>query len=382
MVVLLYYYLSHFETLASFGTSSHPTLHDVINTIPSGCMPHLIYDQLQSHQLNLSDTKQPVIISIPEKNHTTIHTFEYRLPYRNKLVPYKLDKISSRYCRVLVVRIYLPAPMDIVRSKSFGIFLDAYSNSYFHTNNRYVIARLLGHVYVLLLLNSRHQSMKYSSIVPLYIPLREIIPHLAVLFLPSNEDEKSTVCANKFENSAPFLQNMDCFNLPTLDDLLSVYSMTKMPSDWTVVQFASYKKNKGFFTSTRHIADAILVQHLNSTLEWSDRRNSKECTKLKINQECFRVNVLPDVPDVLKYLDTGTPVTFETGEYAFLTCHYKEDLSFKFYTNPFQIIMWVGIGVSRLLWFLGKASWLSNLINFDFPWCFTYGPLFSNNPAK
>ncbi|OXA49595.1 hypothetical protein Fcan01_15746 [Folsomia candida] len=252
------------------------------------------------------------MISVLEKNYTTLQRFEYTFPLENRLVAKRIDKISTLYCRILLVGIYLAAPMDIMRSKSIGIFLELYSN--------------------------------------------RIIPHFAVLFLPSNDEENSTMCMNKFENSVPFLRNMKCSTSYPLDDLLSLYSMTRMPSDWAVEQYHNFKENKAFFTSARYIADAILVQHLNYTLKWSDHRNSKECTKFRLKPKCFRLMILPELPDILTYIATGTPVTIESREYAFLTCHYREDLSFRFYTNPFETTVWVGIAVSLMtLIVLGEA---------------------------
>lgn len=320
-------------------------------------MPHLIYDKIQSHHLILPDAKQPIMISVLEKNYTTLQRFEYTFPLENRLVAKRIDKISTLYCRILLVGIYLAAPMDIMRSKSIGIFLELYSNRYFNLiDYGYVTVRPVGRVFVLLFLHTLHKSMEYTSMIPLYVPIRRIIPHFAVLFLPSNDEENSTMCMNKFENSVPFLRNMKCSTSYPLDDLLSLYSMTRMPSDWAVEQYHNFKENKAFFTSARYIADAILVQHLNYTLKWSDHRNSKECTKFRLKPKCFRLMILPELPDILTYIATGTPVTIESREYAFLTCHYREDLSFRFYTNPFETTVWVGIAVSLMtLIVLGEA---------------------------
>lgn len=345
-LVLLYCYLAHFETLAHFGTETHPKLHQVINIIPPGCIPHLVYDQIQSHHLILPDTKQPIVISIPERSYSIINRIEFLLPYRNRLAANKLDRISKPYSRVLVVWIRQPALMDILRSKSLGIFLDFYSSSYFNTNPGLITARPLGQVYVLLLLNTRDRSLKYSSLAPLYIPQRVMIPHFAVLFLPTNEDEKSTICISNFENSAPFLRNMECFYFSSLDPLLSFYSMTRMPSDWAVLLLGTHKKNEGSFSGSKYVADAILVQHLNFTRTWTDRHKSMDCVSLGIEQECFRIIVIPDLTDILQSIVSGTYVGSETREYAFVTCHYKDDLSLKFYTNPLKTSVWVCIAVS------------------------------------
>lgn len=355
-IFLLYCYLGNFETLANFGTVSHPKLHKLIGTIPQGCIPHLICDRIQSHHLTLNDAKQPIVVSIPEKNCTTIHTFGSMFPSIPRLVTHKLDRISTPYCRVQIVWMHLPATMDIAMSNSFGIFLEFYSRSYFNTNPGYIIAKPAGRVYVLVMLNTLHKSLQYSSLAPLYIPLNVVLPHFAVLFLPFSEDKESTLCTSNSENSVPFLRNMECFEFLLSDNLLSFYSMIRMPSDWAVVLLETYKKSPGYFTSTRHIADAILVQHLNFTWNWTYHWEREASESMRIDQKCLRVIIIPDLLNILNKLDSGTPVGYETIKYAFVTCHYKEDINFRFYINPFQPIVWISIAVSlATLIILGEA---------------------------
>lgn len=191
-----------------------------------------------------------------------------------------------------------------------------------------------GRVYILVLLDARQEA----SPVPLYIPEDRIIPHFAVVFLPSHENRKSTICTSKFENSVPILSTMKCSYIDPSSDLTSYYATIMMPSGWMVDWSATYNENKdNSYSATRYILYEILMYKFNFT-----EVGKTDCLK----PECFRIKLVPDVPNIVKFAIRGSIVALETTEYAFVTCHYKEDLSFKFYTKPFQNLVWVGIALS------------------------------------
>lgn len=340
-------------------TSSSVNFRNIVNNVGRNCIPHLLRDVENSKNLYLSDSSQPILISLIHRNSTSVPS-PFDLWLKNKLFRLFRSRPLSPFCRFLVISLKFKIPMTLEDSRYFGDIIHQHSFEYFDTGQSrsdFVPRTLIGQIYVLLLLRTWDIKilLEQSSDFPLFLLGHGFnLANFAVLFLPTSSKGIDHLCVKKFENSVPFIQNMDCARIPNNANYISFYKTTKIPWDWVASKYEPENHHNGFHASSQ-IIHTILSFKLNLTIFDATQNRQVQLNlgclsyaQYRVHQECFREIVEPEIQDIYFLTHHRSLVVTRSSKYNFITCYATPTLRFAFYISPFQPLVWICIIICLL----------------------------------
>lgn len=324
------------ETISSsrsnFGTIEAPNLTSIVTHCPQNCAPHLVtHHEIQPENLDLSNFYKPVILSSTRE---TFPALNYVEQYK-KIKPYlvQTSKRSGTFCRFLIF--HLGNRPDIMRRTDL---LHLYTFHYMKNwNHQVTTVTSIQHVYVLVLLTEKDYKYFSNKKELLYRPNIRIIPNFAVLILSSlTQSANCTICVNKYDNSWPYLRNLQCVAFSVANNIATFYAQIKIPWDWEFqrdhVLYNARSQKSDFLDAVTKTVHLVLKGKLNLT--FFD------------NYVAFRARITESSMTEYMGQSACTIILANSVEYNFLTCHTTKELSFRFYQKPFQLWVWVGILLS------------------------------------
>lgn len=319
---LLSLYLNFPDTIGNeifkIGTFAEPFFHNLLSP-QQVCWIHIVSDKLASENLGTT-ANLPVTLSSPPIN-SSLHFWEFNL-LENK----------GWFCELL----FFYGKVETIVKGWLGIRF----TNYVHFNHLYV-PRLRGYLFKVFLTSKNPMKLNNSqnNQVDWYFDgsWKQYGDGFAILYLPNSTEKSPTLCVRQGLWFQPILNVYEC-NI----DFLPIIENTLVLPEPSIWGTEINKKDSGCNRQLFHHIFSIAMNE--SRPVWNTYKRWDHLRAGKLTQINKTVVVRYPVfhEGIHSWAVPQHKIMTKFEGWNFLTCHRKPaELSFRFYTDPFQLEVWL-----------------------------------------